>query len=269
MVRKLVLAGVAGAVAFAGLAVAGDVASAAKPTITAGPGSSVTCTMQPSAAKLKPALKDNWVAAAHASDPWDGVAALPDTTLALPGPVAVKLKVKSLSCTGTVTDGTNTAPVTSLQVSLGNDPANPGSTNPATCAGLVAPDPENPSTARYNATLKWKATGAKVTDTTITGSQIGSAGGNFSISGGTITGSFAGGSSSTTGSPDLETVAAFFSSTAFQPNLVTSATPDAGGPCQGSLKIKLKKGVETATLKAGKGVKKIGLAGGTFTIAAP
>lgn len=264
MIRRIALAGVAGAVALGGLAAMGGSAYAAKPIITAGAGSSVSCSLT-SSAKVSPALKDNWVHADHQSDPNLAVRAIPDTVLATAGPVTVTAKSKSVSCTGTVTNGTDTATVTGVKILLTSDPAHPGSTDPATCAGLVAPDPMNPSTARYNATLSWKASGAKVNPTTITGSSISSAGGNFGVSGGVITGSFAGGSSSTVSAPDGATLNAFLSSTAIQPGLVSSTHTD-GGPCQGSLKLKNKKGVDTATLKAGKGIKKIGLASGTLLI---
>ncbi len=90
----------------------------------------------------------------------------------------------------------------------------------------------------------------------------------FSVIGGTITGSFAGGTASTNSSPDLATIGAFLSSTELQPNLVGTGPGQVtdGGPCQPKLTIKNKKGVESASLKAGKGIKAVGLASGTLAI---
>ncbi len=265
MFKRIVLTASAVALATGGL-VAGGVgaAGAAKPLITAGPGSSVDCSIT-ALAKVKGPLRDNWIAADHQTDPNAAVRALPDTLFAPPGPVAIKAKANSVSCTGTLTDGVNTATVASAKINLVNNLSFPGSTDPATCAGLIAPDPLNPSTARYDATIKWKATGAKVADTTITAAEI-TSGGAFEISGGTISGSFAGGTSSTSANPDLATLGQFLSSTEIQPGAVTSSTPEAGGPCQPSLKLGQKKGVDTAKLKKGKGIKKLTLDTGTFSI---
>ncbi len=202
---------VAGGIAVSGMTEAG----AAKPTITAGPGSSVNCSIA-AKAKVKGPFRDPWIAADHQDDPNPAVVALPDTEFGPPGPVIVKAKAKSVSCSGTVTDGVNTAAVTLAKVSLINNPSFPGSTDPATCAGLIAPDPLNPSTARYDALIKWKASGAKVTNTVITAAEIAS-GGSFEISGGTISGSFAGGTSTTSANPDLPTLAQFLSSTEIAP----------------------------------------------------
>jgi hypothetical protein len=253
------MAGAAGAIALSGLAFIGGAADAASTTITAGPGSSVDCNLAPATASLKPALKDNWIKADHQDDADATVRALPDTPFALNGPVTVKSKPKTSSCTGTITNGTATANMVSGSITLGNDPANPGSTDPASCANLITPT--SPSTARYNVTIKWKADTAKVTNTNITGAEISSAGGTFSVTGGTITGSFAGGSASTSSSPDGATIGMFLTSTALQPKLVSSANKD-GNPCQPLLTITSKK----TSLKAPKGIKKIGLASGTLSI---
>ncbi len=267
MIRKTVIAASAGAVAVAGLAaLGGGTAYAGKVTVTAGPGSSVSCSIT-GKAKISPALKDNWVKADHQDDANAAVRALPDTSFASNGPVSVSSK-SSGTCTGTATDGTNSTSVTAAKISLVTSPTNPGGTDPATCANLVAPDEENPSTARYNVSIKWKAAPNKIADTTVTNAEISSAGGAFGVSGGTITGSFAGGTSNTSANPDGATIAAFLSSTAIQPKLVSSSNPSGGTPCQASLKAKAAtdKKPATASLKAPKGVKKIGLASGSFTI---
>ena len=268
VMKRTLLVASAVALASTGLAVGGgSVASAAKPVITAGPGSSVTCSIS-AKVKVKPKLKDNWIAADHAGDPDPSVAALPDTQFADPGPVAVKAKAKSVSCSGTVTDGVNTAVVTQAKIDLVNNPSFPGSSDPATCAGLIAP--ETPSTARYDAYVKWKASGAKVNPTTISAQAIVNSGLGFAVTGGTVSGSFAGGTGTTQANVDGATLGYFLSSTALNPGLVTSATPITGKalPCQPSLKLKLKKGVPTAKLKKPKGINKIIMdpATSTFTI---
>ncbi|MGZ4801380.1 MAG: hypothetical protein ACXV9P_02145 [Acidimicrobiia bacterium] len=260
MMKRIVVAASAFTLVAGGLAVAGlDPAGAAKPTITAGPGSHVNCHIS-SKAKLSPALKDNWIQADHQSDPDPRVRAIPNTTFASNGPVFVSSKTKTVSCSGTVTDGTNTAPVTGLKVTLVTDPAHPGTTDPATCANLVAPS--SPSTARYNAFIKYKASGAKVSDSTITDASIGNSGAGFAVTGGTISGSFAGGTSSTQANVDGTTLGMFISSTAISPNAVSSTSPNGGVPCQASLKSSPK----AVKLKKPKGIKKIGIDSSSSTI---
>src|SRR6478736_6461422 len=80
MIRKIAMAGAAGAVALSGLAVLGGGTAGAGPiVITAGPGSSLDCNLAAATAKVKPALKDDWIKADHQSDPNAQVRALPNT----------------------------------------------------------------------------------------------------------------------------------------------------------------------------------------------
>ncbi len=154
----------------------------------------------------------------------------------------------------------NTLPVTGIKFSVANDPAHLGSATPATCTSLLTGIP--PSTAEYNTSISCIATGGKVTPTIITDQVIPPV--SFSISGGTISGSFAGGTATTNGVPDSTTVGAITQAPA------TSTNPVPAFPqCEASIKIKPAntKHPETATLKAPKGLKKIAIiAGSTLAI---
>lgn len=257
MIRKFLVGASALAVAVTGLvATTATTAGAAKPTITAGAGSHVVCDITASV-KLSPSLKDDWVQSQHSTDPVAAVRAIANTTFASNGPVIITVKGKG-TCTGTVTDGVNTAPVTSVKFTVTNDPAHLGSSSEATCSALVLGVP--PSTAEYDTTIAYKATGANVTPTTVQDQVIPPV--SFNITGGTVSGSFAGGSSSAVGDPDSTTVSAV----AQPPASSTSPTP-AFPQCQPALKIKTSKGVTTATLKAPKGLKKVGIVtGSTLTL---
>jgi hypothetical protein len=227
-------------------------AFAGKPTITAGAGSSLHCNITASA-KLSVPLKNDWVKSAHASDPEAAVRAIADTAFAGNGPEGVTIK-GSGTCTGTVTDGTNTASVTALKFSVGVDPAHTGNTGEQTCSGLLTATP--PSTTQYDSTISYTSSTAKIAPTSVVGQIIPPA--SFNLTGGTISGSFAGGSVGASGVPDSTTVSAL---TQAAP---TSASPTPAFPqCQPTLSIKVKKGVTTATLKAPKGLKKIGLVTGS------
>jgi hypothetical protein len=265
MIRKFAVAAAAGAIALSGLAAfGGGVASAKTIKITAGAGSHVHCELAASTAKVKPALKDNWIASDHQDDSVAAVRAIPNTPFADNGPVTVKSKPTTQSCTGTFTDGVNSATPVSAKISLASDPLHPGGTDPASCANLIAPTGP-PSTARYNIKIKWTATGGKVADTLVTDAAI-TSGGSFSVGGGTISGSFAGGTSSTASNADAATVNLFLSSTQLQPKLVSSSQTN-GGACQPSLQVKTTAKGTTAKLKKPKGIKTIGLAaGGDFDI---
>jgi hypothetical protein len=258
MIRKVFIGAGALVLAAVGLvAISSSTAGAKTPTITAGPGSHITCNFTASV-KLSPSLKNDWVKSQHTTDPVAAVAALPDTVFASNGPVIIKVKGTG-TCTGTVTDGVNTASVTAVSFSLTNDPAHLGNTSEATCSSLVTGIP--PSTAKYDTAIKYTATGAKVTPTTVTDQVIPPV--SFNITGGTVTGSFAGGTSSATGVPDTTTVDAVIQAPA------TSTNPVPAFPqCQASLKIKTNgKGVTTASLKHPKGLKKVGIvAGSTLAI---
>ena len=254
MFKILIKSALAASLAAGGLVALSAVpASAAAVKVTAGTGSTVSCNLTASA-KLNPALKSDWVASQHSADPQTVIKALPNTTFASPSPVVTSAKGTG-TCTGSATDGVNTLPVTAVSLKIATDPAHPG-TGPSTCASLLSG-----STALFNATLKYTATGGKVNSTTITDmsfapslSPLG-----FKFSGGTIAGSFAGGTARALGAVD--------------PSLVTVVTqaPETGAQalagsyislgCQPTLKVKALKTdpstIGTATLKAPKGLKKV------------
>jgi len=253
MFKKVLVGTAALAVAASGLvAITAGVSGASKPTITAGPGSSLSCNIT-AKGKLSPGLKNDWVQADHSTDPDPAVVAIPNTTFGSNGPVIVSIK-GSGTCTGTVTDGVNTASVTAIKFSLTNDPAHLGNNSEATCSSLVTGMP--PSTAEYDTNITYTAIGAKVTPTTVTDQTIPPA--SFDTSGGTITGSFAGGTSSASGVPDSTTISAVLQAAP------TSTDPVPAYPqCQPSLKLKTGKNGPEASLKAPKGLKKLSLVSGS------
>jgi hypothetical protein len=261
MFRRTLIAAATTALAVGGLVGGSAVEASAKtPLITATSGN-VNCSIT-AKVKLSPSLKNNWVQSEHSSDPNAAVRAIPNTTFAQNGPVLTTAKAKSVSCSGTASQGSVTATVTGAKISLANDPAHPGGTSPATCTALLTNNP--PSTAQYISTIKWKATGAKLADTTITGSTIAPSGLGFAVTGGTVTGSFAGGSSNSQANVDGATITAI---TAGPPS---SSSPD-NGPCHARLKLKAatSKKPASASLKNPKGLKKIGIPSGTLHIQAP
>ena len=258
MIKTVVKTALAASLAAGGLvALAATPASAGGITVTAGSGSSISCSITASA-KLSPALKNDWVASQHSTDPQAVIAALPNTTFASASPAATSGK-GSGTCSGTVTDGVNTLPVTAVSFSITTDPANPG-VGPATCASLLTG-----GTAKYVIAIKYTATGGKVTTTTISGvtltPQISPQG--FVFAGGTIAGSFAGGSDTST---------ALISPAAVDPVLLqapeTGAQALAGSftslGCQPTLKVKSLAGtITSATMKAPKGFKAISIISGS------
>ena len=267
MIKTVIKSTLAASLVAGGLfALTAGPASAATIKVTAGSGSSISCSIT-ATAKLKPALKNDWVASQHSTDPQAVIAALPNTTFASASPAATSGKGLG-TCTGTATDGVNTLPVTGVSFKISTDPANPG-VGPATCASLLTG-----GTAKYVITIKYTATGGKVNPTTITGAtltpQISPQG--FVFAGGTITGSFAGGSDSST---------ALISPAAVDPVLLqapeTGAQALAGSftslGCQPTLKVKAVKGdpttIASATLKAPKGFKGITvISGSTMALSA-
>jgi hypothetical protein len=259
-------------------------ASATPPTITAGPGSSVTCSFTAKAAfyegtgtlggpapGAKTALRNDWKASDHSSDPGfnsktntsgdaavkAAVAAVPDTQFADVDPISTLSKGKSVSCSGTVTDGTHTASVTSVKTIGLSVSTMPAGTH-ATCAGLT-------SGGTFDSILQWKASGAKVTNTTITGSSLAqladSHGVGFKLTGGTATGSFAGSTGETDAYLDAATGPAILAGI-LGPHVssANAKTIKTLNPCEPGLKIKIPKNPpDIASIKAGKGIKKIGI----------
>jgi YVTN family beta-propeller protein len=229
-------------------------AAMVKPTVLAGPGSSVQCAIAAKATPT-PALKDDWVQAQHSTDPDAAVVALPNTTFSSPGAPQINITGRG-TCTGNVSNGFNTAPVTSMKFTTSVDPAHPGS-GPATCAGLFA----GGSPAEYVSTIDWKATGAIVPPTVVTDSTMSLSGGEIHGSGGVLSGSFTEGVTSSLGILDSVTVGA-----------LDQSPPSSGSPvpafrqCQPTLVLHTKSGVQSAQLRAPKGLKKFQLTtGSTFS----
>jgi len=275
-----VLAAVTAFAAVTSLSVVGVASAyAGKPTITAGPGSLVSCDFTAKAGftdglNAKQALKNDWKASEHATDPGfnsktnssgdadvtAAVAAVPDTQFSVNNPITTTSKGKSTSCSGTVTDGTNTANVTGAKLLSAGTSNN---SNPATCSGLADTSSTDGS---WSSIIQWKADTAKVADTTITGGTLsalvdpdGSLG--FKLSGGTATGSFAGGSSTTDAYLDAKTGPSVIAAvTGPKVDSSNAASIKALNPCEPGLKVKINKTPpDLASIKGGKGIKKVGL----------
>jgi len=252
MIRKISLAAATLSLAFGAAVATASTASAGGVVVTAGPGSSVTCTIT-SVAKLSVKLKNNWVQADHASDPDTHVAAIPDTDFAGPPvPVTTKATAKG-TCTGSATDGTNTLTVTKVKITASTTSAG---TDPPTCGSLLT---LASGSTFFDATVKFSATGGKVASSTLhagVGALIDAHGFGFQLTadgnnGTSVTGSFAGGSAITKAYVDAGTLAALTGSAA------SSTTPKTT-VCEASLKIK-KPGdpAETVKLVKPKGFNKI------------
>ena len=216
-------------------------------TITAGTSSTVNCSIT-AKGKLSPPLKYDWVQADHSGDRVAAVAAMANTTFGPDGPITTTVKGTG-TCTGSVTDRTNTASVTAIKFTVTNDPSAPGNTTEQTCDSLTAGSSE--TGAQYDTTITYVATGAKVTPTEVTGQTL--APFTFTLSGGTTTGSFAGQPETTSGQLDATTTAAIAQAAP------TSASPNPTYPqCQPTLKVKApyKTGTTTTSLKPPKGLKR-------------
>ena len=252
-------------------------------TITAGAGSSVSCTIT-GGAKIATPLMNDWSQAAHASDPGDAAAApapvaskdaatytgnatieaamasIPDVTFsAAPAPVTTSAKLAGV-CSGTVQDlqgstGVASGALVSTSVS--------GGTSRSTCSGLV-PDPLNPTT--FTSIITWKGTGTtKIAPSTVTstlGELVSTHGVGFELTATGITGSFAGGTSVADAYIDTTTLGAILgsaSTSAAQSGSLCEATlsgkftPAASGPAAGSsdaiaIKLKKPKGLKAITI---------------------
>jgi len=235
MIRKLALAAATLSLAFGAAVATATTATAGGLVVTAGPGSSVTCTIT-STAKLSVKLKNNWVKADHATDPDVNVQNIPDTDFAGPPvPVTTKATAKG-TCTGTAVDATtpaNTLPVTKVKITATTTSAG---TDPPTCGSLLT---LASGSTFFDATVKFSATGGKVTSSTLhagVGALIDVHGFGFQLiadgnNGTSVTGSFAGGSAITNAYVDAGTLAALTGTAA------SSTTPKTTA-CEASLKIK-------------------------------
>jgi len=276
------------------LSAAGFVAApAAQGTITIvpGSGSSVSCDIA-GTAKLSPALANDWPKASHQADPGDAsatgavvskdaatytgnatitaaIASIPDSNYSA-GSVAVttSAKVASISCSGTVTDGTHSD--TMLSAAIGSSSISAG-TSEATCGGLASP-----GTSLFTSIVKWKTNGgAKVADSTVTSSLAtltDAHGVGFELdadgTGGTsITGSFSGGSSTSKAYVDGTTFGAITGSGS---NGKSTTAANSTSPCEPTINGKFTpaaSGVSDAVgikLKKPKGFKLITLGPGLF-----
>ena len=276
ILRTTVKAAVAASLVAGGFIALTAIPAAAKTVIiTASGSSSLNCSIT-ATVKISPALKDDWT---QTADFYTAVAAIPSTLFAQQTPGATSSKAAG-TCTGTVTDGTNSFTATNanpilVSAKLATDPANPG-TGENSCAALVA---ATGTPAEYNTSIKFTTptgSGYKITSTTITDStlahQISPPG--FVLTGGTISGSFAGGTSSSTDliDPNLGDVpiAALIQPAETGADALAATYVSLG--CQPTLKIKLSKTdttpgtpgyIGSASLKAPKGIKSIAIITGS------
>jgi len=259
MIRRIALAGAAGALALGALAVSGiGSAGAATPTITTATSANISCTIT-AKAKLSPALKNSWDQQAHEAADGEtntAVQAIPDTKFTTDGNNNVSSKAKSISCTGSATDGTNTATIVSAKITLGNGTQavdNPPLQEDNTCSGLLAGTQPGDVAATYSSIISFKTSGAKLAPTTANGQGIAPAGVGFAVTGGTISGSLAGGNGKTQANiSDTNTIPAVTAPAA------TSTSPTPNRTCESNLKIKTG-AHHAASLKGPKGLKKIGV----------
>jgi hypothetical protein len=239
--------------------------AASSPTITAGPGSTVHCTLIGkggfSSGGAKTALKNNWNQSDHTgvnADPGTAavaaaVAGVPNTTFAAAGPITETVKLKA-ACTGNAVSGSTTAPITGATIVATNVISSAGD-----CFDTLLGD------GTASSTITWKATHAKVNPTTITGqgenALIDGHGVGFQASGGTITGSFAGGENLIDAYLDAITGPSVINGVVGpKVNSTNAANIKTLNPCEPALKVKVPShGAPTASIKAGKGIKKIGI----------
>jgi hypothetical protein len=268
---------VIGAALTTALVAAGPLA-AASPTFTAATGS-VSCTIVGKGSftdehGAKTALKNDWKKADHQADPGStavaaAVAALPDTRFSPDGPITITAKFRA-ACTGSATGEGHTAQVTGATiVTTAVSSGDPGS--PSQCGDILL------GGAVSNSTVTWKASKAKINPTTITGDDltplIDSHGIGFNLQSGAVTGSFAGGTDMTNAYLDAVSGPSVLNGI-IGPKVDSSnaSTIKTANPCEPSLKVKAPKNPpDVATIKGGKGIKKIGVgaAGAGLTPMAP
>jgi hypothetical protein len=241
------------------LAIGATAAYASKPTVSPGPGDSVTCSFG-AKVKLSPPLKNDWNPSDHSSDPDQHVRDLPYTTYAAASQVSVAAKGKAISCSGTVAGHAVTGVKVTASALTGSPPFH------ADCAGLASPAPGT----TFQSILSWKLDGALMSgNSTVTSSLatlIDAHGVGFELSsdpshaGTSISGAFAGGTSDSKAYVDANTFSVLANS-----SHASSTSPSAPTVCEPSLKIK-KAGTaaETAQSKSPKGFKKITIGPGVF-----
>jgi hypothetical protein len=222
-------------------------AAASPPEVTAGPGSTVVCSVF-GPGTIKPPLKNNWLQADHTgpnADPnpnpivKEAMASIPNTIYSAnngAGTVVTTTYTLMGRCNGSVTDGTYTTAVKAItihatQVTNGADPA--------TCAALAEPFADT-----FTETINWTGRPAtkKIAPTTATTTVTDLAdehGIGFEWDSTSVTGSFAGGQVNTSAYIDNVTLNAMRSSpptfdhpvrdSACEPTLHAKLTPASAG----------------------------------------
>jgi hypothetical protein len=277
--------------------VAPSSASASKPTITAGPGSSVHCdiaatgTFTPSGKnKPKIALKNDWAHALHsglAADPGfnpktgttgdagviAAVAAIPDTAFASRALLTETDKGASLDCAGTATDGVHTAPVTGAKFVTTRTLFN--GDNSDQC--LLLADGGDGS---FSQVISWVTTDTTVK---IAATKISGFVNNVSDGHGLgyefaadlfptyVNGSFAGAVADTKAYLDASTGPTFLNGLA-GPTVTSSNAANIAtlNPCEPQLKVSIPSGAPpVATIKAGKGINTLGFGPAGISLGGP
>lgn len=271
--KKMKWLGATGAVlalGSAGLLINPSPASAATITVTAGAGSSAHCLLNGGSAGLAPTLKDDWVQNTNDTTTpvqtfREALKSIPDQTFSSAGPTitTVKATVAPGGCTGTATDGTNSANITGAKLSgtiTGTDPG------PATCGGLATAALTGQT---VDITIKWTTDtlSRKIADTHMPAADLGAllvhgTGFETTSSGAGITGSFGGGSSDGKTFIDQVSLTAFTSAVlGAKPNFGNNGAT--GSVCDPTLSIKSATATGLASdsisikMKAPKGLKKI------------
>jgi hypothetical protein len=304
MVKRLFKSALVVSIATGGLiTLAAAPSSAATTTLTAGPGSSLNCTIETTtttpavakdpAIKLVPPLKNDFSQSQYSGDAdfqsQSVLTSIPNNAYGANGGLQGTSSTKGVAfCSGTIVDGSTSLNVSNVTAAYslatttqghGN-----GSVDPNTCTAQL----ENTDTgALFSDTIKYSGlpTGFKLAETFVTGAHVsqyvqgGNDGGQYS--GGTITGSFAGGSDSNIN--DIDTGASGPISEITQPAETGSQIVANNGSyvslgCQPSFKVKYGKGAEaqngsdptlvTATLVAPKGLKAITTVAGSLDLSA-
>jgi hypothetical protein len=302
MLKTVIKSALAVSIATGGIiALAAVPSSAATTLLTAGPGSSLSCTVEtttssPSVAKdstlkITPSVKNDFTQSEYTGDAaFQSQAALTSLANDLYGANGGNGPSDSskgaASCSGTIVSGANNVAVSGVtaawSVTTTTLPHGNDGIDPATCLAQVS---NSNSGGSYAETIKYSGlpAGYKMDGTTITGmaqSQYvggGTAGAQFS--GGTISGSFAGGSDNTIATIDLAATTPIFLQA---PESGAQILADNGSytslGCQPTFKVKYGKGAESqtgsdptlvsASLVAPKGVKGETVTGGSVTLSA-
>jgi hypothetical protein len=244
-------------------------ATAGGPTVTPGPGTSITCTGLKAKATITPALKENWIQSQHASDPDPIWVAGPNTEYTTESPTTTTSATGKANCTGNVVSGGHSYAVSKVSFSATSTSTNtvegpwlnpPTNTIPnpfagktlASCSGLATQNGQN----SFSTTVTLSSKVAVIPPITITSSLntlFDTHGAGFdlhAVSATGVTGTIAG---DTIAYVDAKTVTAIASSP-------PTSTVQPKNECEPSAKDK--KGA--LALKAPKGLSKIKIGNGIF-----